>query len=1440
MAEQKPAAEHDVHLQSVLSEYLQQIDRGEQVNPADVIAAHPELADDLRQYFDAENKIQSMAGPTQQETFAPSTIDGAVVETMPPETDQSTETGASPGTHDKLPELFGRYRIIKTLGQGAMGAVYLAEDTDLGRQVALKVPKFSDIDSQEVLDRFYQEARSAATLHHRNICPVHDIGEYNGTRYITMAYIEGRPLSDYIKPDKPQQPRNIVLTVRKLALALQEAHERGVVHRDLKPANIMIDQKNEPVIMDFGLARQLETSNSVRLTQTGQILGSPAYMSPEQVEESASIGPVSDIYSLGVIFYELLTGQLPFKGSIAAVLGQIMSKDPTPLADLRPELDKELEQLCLQMLAKDASARPTSMKAVAQSLTKWLKKPQSYPSASKGETNVSGPIPKLEQTAKPVKADNKKNTKPTTKTVIDQPAEPATQSSMLTASSKAALFMTMKKCLAKHDYDQVLQLGLQLPVDQHTTEIDQLIAEAQEKSDEVGYLTITIEELLQKRDHQALLPKLKELLALKPGNRKAKQLLEKLGETGSGGIFDFGSGDHSFVSLFGSIFESTPTMIIVGVVTFGLMLGAITLYLKSGGHNVKITIDDPTAQVFVDDQEIRITGEAGTVTLDLGEHEVTVKNKQGVVYEGWDKHKFVVTKKGRKLLSINVLDEPAVTASGDANAPPPLAKAPFDAKQAKAHQKAWADYLGEPVEKNIVIGKNEQGRDVVLTMVLIPPGEFLMGATDEEIAGPLEFFKQAESSDKNFAKGGIRELNSQRPQHRVRITRPFYLGKYEVTQAQWQSVMGSNPSKFTTSPEHPVEQVNWDDIQPFLANLNDRSSTEKMTFTLPTEAQWEYACRAGTTTRYHSGNDPDDLTLYAWHIKTSKETTQPVGRLKPNAFGLFDINGNVWEWCADRCAVDYYAKSPTDDPPGPAEGDAGVLPEMRVMRGASNFNPNPISKYRAASKQFGHRRHWRSLAHGFRVALKIPTAKLKPAVTSTTDPAAANAKYALHFNGREDQVKVPEIPFNGQAPLTIEVWLRPQKDEQRWNGFPTAYPIRFGGRQDSRQLGIYLSGGPRKPMSPIFREKRKTGKNFAGAFFKPHFGKWNHVAAVWYDEKVQIYHNGQRRGELAVGTNQMEALNHCMLWLGHVESTGPIGFHGEMREVRISTTARYTKDFEPQQRHDSDKDTLALYHFDEGNGDVLKDSSGNNHHGKIDGAKWVKLDGPDVSAGPATPDRKAAKWVLSTGGQVTTRIAPNKSITTANDLPEKPFQVHRIDFTGNKQLTDADLAQLKNLAELKDLILMNTAVTDSGIDQIKGFTNLSWLALGGCQITDTGVKQLKSLTNLEMLFLARTPISDQALQHLNALPNLSVLNLSGTKINGTGLAHLASNSNLTSLELSECTNIADAALGPIRQIKSLENLNVTGTNVTAAGVADLQKALPKCEITWDGSAVKSK
>jgi eukaryotic-like serine/threonine-protein kinase len=247
----------------------------------------------------------------------------------------------------------GRYRVISRVGSGGMADVYLAEDQLLGRQVAVKVLHHHFAEDQEFVERFRREASSAARLSHPNIVGIFDRGEWNGTYYIAMEYVAGRSLKTIVREQGPLDPASAIDVVVQILRAARFAHKRGVIHRDFKPHNVLLDEEGRARVTDFGIAR----AGASDMTLTGSIMGTAQYLSPEQAQGHA-VSAGADLYSVGVILYELLTGVVPFEGETAvAIAFKQVAAEPTPPSAVNPALPVALDAVVLRALAKDPSRR---------------------------------------------------------------------------------------------------------------------------------------------------------------------------------------------------------------------------------------------------------------------------------------------------------------------------------------------------------------------------------------------------------------------------------------------------------------------------------------------------------------------------------------------------------------------------------------------------------------------------------------------------------------------------------------------------------------------------------------------------------------------------------------------------------------------------------------------------------------------------------------------------------------------------------------------------------------------------------------------------------------------------------------------------------------------------------------------------------------------------
>ncbi|OLE55150.1 MAG: hypothetical protein AUG51_04650 [Acidobacteria bacterium 13_1_20CM_3_53_8] len=277
---------------------------------------------------------------------------------------------ASPGQQNPSLKVFGDYEIERELGRGGMGVVYLARQVELNRLAALKT--LTGHYGPDELHRFLEESETAAGLNHTNIAHIYEVGEHDGAPYFSMEFVEGGSLADRLRKELPS-PRDTAELLIQVARALHFAHQNGVVHRDMKPANILLDTHGVPKVADFGIAKRLK--DDTKLTLTGAVIGTPTYMAPEQAKgASRHVGPAADVYSLGAILYEMLTGRPPFlpEDSETAITVRVLTEDPVSPAWHRPEIPRDLETICMKCLEKEPRNRYASAAALAEDLRRFL------------------------------------------------------------------------------------------------------------------------------------------------------------------------------------------------------------------------------------------------------------------------------------------------------------------------------------------------------------------------------------------------------------------------------------------------------------------------------------------------------------------------------------------------------------------------------------------------------------------------------------------------------------------------------------------------------------------------------------------------------------------------------------------------------------------------------------------------------------------------------------------------------------------------------------------------------------------------------------------------------------------------------------------------------------------------------------------------------------
>ncbi len=914
----------------------------------------------------------------------------------------------------------GNYVLLDKLGEGGMGMVLKAYHRRMERTVALKVIAPKVVKEASALKRFQREVVAAAKLTHPNIVAAYDADEAKGTHFLVMEYVEGSDLSSWVKEHGPLPVEQAVNCIIQAARGLAFAHDKGVVHRDIKPHNLLMDGSGTVKILDMGLAR-IEagfggSAEHADLTKSGAMMGTVDYMAPEQAMDSKHADARSDIYSLGCTLFYLVTGHVAFEAdTVMKRLTAHQSAPPPSMAEqLRVQSSESksglssvaldsglatLDAVFQRMVAKKPDDRPQSMLQVIAELERCVTSGSATVSVASGSNPVARPSAPTNAPANVSNrdadtiigssSDSKTNAALSDATVVldssvvKNPTAGATTSSI---KSRKVILISAATVVV------LLVIAFAMSGKSRQPSGDKLVANPPKPDAQSSESPPTNSEGVDPSDPPAA----------PPSSAVPAEALT------------FGGHRYLLVN------EPSPWE------------EARTKAESLGGHLATINSQAELEWVrknFVGDKPFNfgaihskntsswewVTGEPFLSSLwPAGKSSEFDKDSRA--YLAWSNNavnEWIIRKPQFSKVPLPFLVEWEVL---DLATPPPVkdvapppAVAPFDAAQAKANQAAWAKHLGTTVETTNSLGAK---------LLLIPPGEFLMGTSDEQMAAAvLDAIERERGQD---VANAIR-IN-ERPQHRVVITKPFQLGATEVTVGQFKkfveatghqtvaekNMLNANSAtylkpSYPITDESPVSCVGGYDVAAFCRWLSEK---EQATYRLPTEAEWEYACRAGTTTAYSCGETL--LDSHEWSLRNSDSKPQPVATKRPNPWGLFDVHGNLSEWCQDRFDEKWYQQSPLNDPLNDSSGP----PHVYVVRGG-HFGYHCIlrSAYRTPQSQ--------NVFHptiGFRVVREINAST--PAVNISPDRRAA--EWVIVQGG--------EVTLSGRQPWIATVNDLPEGD----------------------------------------------------------------------------------------------------------------------------------------------------------------------------------------------------------------------------------------------------------------------------------------------------------------------------------------------------------------------------------------------------------------------------
>lgn len=841
----------------------------------------------------------------------------------------------------------GDYEILSELGAGGMGVVYKARQRSLKRLVALKTIRAGEFANADQILRFQAEAQSVARLNHPGIVPVYEVGIYRGLHFFSMQYLPGGSLSDRLK-EGPLPARDGAVIVRQVAEAVQAAHDQQLIHRDLKPGNILLDEQGVPRVTDFGLAKQLDGDQG--LTQTGDVMGTPSYMAPEQAQgQLDQIGSPTDVYALGAILYHILTGRPPFQGATKIeTLRQVVEQEPAPPRQLNSAIPRDLETIALKCLRKEADKRYATSAELAADLGRWLEnkpivaRPVSFTEKSwlwcKRRPTVAASIGIVLAVllgsgigVAAIRGAAAKRQTETEVTASREKAATAVQAHFVAPATAVPYTLELLKPLQEYAVpllqaksndeagDNVERLhaayGLAELSDAPQTFLLDVIPEAPtaECSNIVtalkGVKTSALPELTQ-RAGAATEPLAKfryAVVALQLGDVRLAQESLALREN----PIDRTTLIHNFASWHGDLSEIARMLTANDDAAF--RSGLCAALGLTAPDSIPSAERDVVIQTLVD---------LYTQAPDGGTHSAA-----GWALRQWKQK----------------LPEIAATTQ------PPAGRQWYVNRQAMTMlnitgggklviKSRWNPKYGSV----IITDKNAEGTEVTIAR------SFLLADREVSATQFRQFLIDAEYPA------------AEKPEHWMPMSQNLGYSQPDqpaanlnwidvVLYCNWLSIKeGLSPAY---APTGEIWKWKGDMNKERVVNVLQCDIT-KDGYRLPTEVEWEYACRAMTTSEFCIGDDEDLMMQYGWFVANSKRTCHSVGAKLPNSWGLFDMYGNLEEWCDDIFVH-----------PGDATDTS-----FRMLRGGSFSNDaaNINSKRDVSKPEYG------SMNMGFRPARTYP------------------------------------------------------------------------------------------------------------------------------------------------------------------------------------------------------------------------------------------------------------------------------------------------------------------------------------------------------------------------------------------------------------------------------------------------------------------------------------